>query len=150
MTVRRGVALAPLLLAAICLACLRRDATDVPSGGGASPVAPAPAVPRSADEPRDAVQPEAVPASPAPRLLPDPASEPTQPTVDGLVTQVRELLATLADRTLTAVQRDERDAGVAFLAQVAEALEAGETERATMLAEKARILIEDLERATRP
>jgi len=145
---RQGTVLATLLLAAICLGCLKRGATDVPPAGSPEPVEPPARHTRGTSA--EAVPAPAAGESPVPHLLPDPAHDGSQPAVDDLLTRVRELLGALADRTLTGAQREERDAGVAFLAQAEEARDSGEPERAALLADKARILIEDLERATRP
>jgi hypothetical protein len=108
-------------------------------------------------EPRGVEQAVASPATPAPRATPRPAATAATPAprvvpaeVESARRRIHEMLGLLADRELSPEQRDERDTAVSFLAQIDEALDAGDTDRAGVLAEKARILVENLERATRP
>jgi hypothetical protein len=99
--------------------------------------------PRATPKPRtEAAQPS---ASPAPRATPDVPEE-----IERSRARIHEVLGLLADRELSASQREERESAVSFLGQIEEALAAGDPERAGVLAEKARILVENLERATRP
>ena len=100
-------------------------------------------------EPRAAATSRAAPrASPRPTATPAPRAVPAD--VESARTRIREMLGLLADRELSPAQREERDTAVSFLAQIDDALDAGDTDRAGVLAEKAKILVENLERATRP
>ncbi len=115
--------------------CVKRE----PRGVEQAVVSPATPAPRATPRPTAVA---ATAATPAPRAVPA--------NVESARTRIREMLGLLADRELSPEQREERDTAVSFLAQVDEALDAGDTDRAGVLAEKAKILVENLERATRP
>jgi hypothetical protein len=128
-----GLALT-LALVSVGPACLKRAPQTDTEGA-----------PRATPRPHsEAAQPVAS-ASPEPRAKPDVPEE-----IERSRTRTHEVLGLLADRELTVSQREERDTAVSFLAQLEAALAAGDPERAGVLAEKARILVENLERATRP
>lgn len=138
-----------LLLSLVLLACACPKAKSV----GLDPQAvPVPAQPPPIDNPPQ-VQEEKPPAKPprgsaegpATRLLPDEAGV---REVQSTLAQVEQLLGTLAERTLTDPQREERNAGSAFVGQARGALQSGELDRAAVLAGKALALIENLVRVT--
>ena len=129
-----------VLLLAIGPACVKRGARSMDD-------LDPPARPETRREPEPAPEPSAEQG--APRPLPAGGAS-TLESVVATRDRVTELLGLLAGRELTESQKEERDAGVSFLAQVQEALDARDAVRAGMLADKARILIESLERATRP
>lgn len=101
--------------------------------------APAPPPP----EPAPPVQP---PPAPSPRLAPgkdDPA------TIQDKIRRTETLLSSVRERVLTAQQREQAEAAGGFVAQAKDAMGEGEWRRAAVLADKAFILAEDVERGSR-
>jgi hypothetical protein len=124
------------MLAPACLPKKPAEAREPRPGSGT------PRVPKEEPAPE--------PPPPQPRLLPDPGAEGAEEKIQKMLARTDELLGVLADRTLSDSQREELDAGAAFLAQAREALRSEDSDRALVLAEKALALIENLEEATRP
>lgn len=88
-------------------------------------------------------------ASPPPD--PGPArDEETEARVRETLAAVDRMLTALVDRPLTERERDDRDAAAAFVVQAVDALHAGDAYRASVLAEKARALVESVAQATEP
>ena len=133
----------PLLLLAPACPKKARAGVGVPSGekspARTEPVKTEPAARPEADPP---------PQQP-PRLLSDPKTGDSTADVEALLHEVERILGILAGRSLADAEQRERDAGATFVAQSRRALEAGDPGRAAVLAEKARVLMENLERSTR-
>ncbi len=110
-----------------------------------------PAQPREPEKPQiRSSEAKAEPKPQAQRLPTDPETIDSRKRIQETLVRVEELVGLLADRAVNEAQREERDAGIAFLAQAREALNSGDVDRAVVLAEKARVLIENVERTTRP
>ena len=129
---RRMAGILWILPAVLTLGCPKKE----PTLGAERKVAP-PSVTARADPP-------------GPPSLSPADSEATGQDALGLLARVQELLGVLARRTLTDSEKSERDAAATFVKQARQALESDGADRAIVLAEKARVLLEDLERATRP
>jgi hypothetical protein len=106
---------------------------------------PQPAHPAPAPRPAPAPPPEE-PATP--RLLPE-GGDPERLRVEQALDRVDDLVESVRARALTDQQREQVDAVDGFARQAREALAESELERAGILAEKARILIENVERESR-
>lgn len=148
---RRLVCAAALLIVvATAPACSRRGspATLPDPTGGEGPASAAPAA-----QPRERSETDARTTPPAQRQAPPdspPVDNGTAAALRGRIALARELVAVLAGRELSAAQRLNADTATAFLAQAERALTEGDPPRAELLAEKGTILLEDVERATRP
>jgi hypothetical protein len=133
---------------------------EEPQHPAAPSPAPGPAAPAKPPETAAAIRPPAdTPSTPSPvptpppeppanpRLLPDSGPQ-AKKAIDTLA-RADALLEILSRRPLSTAQRQERDTGITFIGQAREALVAGDPDRASVLADKAVALIENLELATR-
>jgi hypothetical protein len=135
---RRCAVLVALLLAlGVAPGCPKKDAAQ-------SPQAATPGAPRPAREPAPALPPA------KPQLLPGGHdAEQARQRIEQTLDRIDELVEQVRPRELTDAQRETLESVGNFSGLARQALGEGELERAGILAEKARILVEDVERESR-
>ena len=128
------------------------DSTAAPAAAPtAAPTAAPPAAPVAAARPPAPAQRPAPSTSavPTPKLLSD-----TDPSlgsdVRAKLDQARDLVSALELRVLSIEQSDLLLAGKQFVGQGADAIAAADLQRAEVLADKALVMLQELEQATRP
>lgn len=112
----------------------------------ASPPRPPAAPEPTATEPS---APDPPPDAPAPKLLSDTDSSLGQ-EVQAKLGHARDLAAALDPRTLSIEQTDQLLGGQQFVGECTEAVAAGDLQRASVLVDKALVILEELEQSTRP
>jgi len=138
-----AASLGPLWLALLAATgCAGRAAVQVqPAADAASRSAEAPPEDRAATEP---------PAEQtAPRLLPGRQPPAGEDLLEQL-SRLEDLALQLGRRPLTDAQREQLEAGSAFVSQARQALAESDLERAAILTEKGRTLIDDLAQTSGP
>lgn len=87
------------------------------------------------------------PPAPSPRLTPSKDDDPS--AIQDKIRRSEALLSSVRERTLSPQQREQAETATGFVAQAKDAVAEGEWRRAAVLADKAFILAEDVERASR-